>query len=69
MLIKPMDEDVLIVIDVQHDFLPGGALPAPDGDGVVEPLVRLAGEVDVVVATRDFHPPDHCSFQRSPFCR
>ncbi len=53
----------LLIVDVQHDFLPGGALPAPDGDGVVEPLVRLAGEVDVVVATRDFHPPDHCSFQ------
>ena len=54
--------EALIVVDVQNDFCPGGALPVERGDEVVEPLNRLAREVDVVVATRDWHPPDHHSF-------
>jgi nicotinamidase/pyrazinamidase len=53
----------LLIVDVQHDFLPGGALGVPRGDEVVAPLVELAGEVDVVVASRDWHPPEHCSFR------
>jgi nicotinamidase/pyrazinamidase len=52
----------LIVVDVQNDFCPGGALAVPDGDAVVEPINRLAAESDFVVATRDWHPPDHGSF-------
>jgi nicotinamidase/pyrazinamidase len=52
----------LIVVDVQNDFCPGGALGVPDGDGVVEPVNRLASEAPFVVATRDWHPPDHGSF-------
>lgn len=52
----------LLIVDVQADFLPGGALGVPDGDAVVEPLTRLAAAADVVVATRDLHPPDHVSF-------
>jgi nicotinamidase-related amidase len=52
----------LICVDVQHDFLPGGALAVPAGDEVVEPLVELAPTVDVVVASADYHPHDHMSF-------
>jgi nicotinamidase/pyrazinamidase len=52
----------LIVIDVQNDFCPGGALAVSDGDAVVEPINRLASESSFVVATRDWHPPDHGSF-------
>ena len=55
----------LLIIDVQNDFLPGGALAVPDGDQVIEPINALAADprFDVVVATRDWHPPDHSSFQ------
>ncbi|MDQ6915631.1 MAG: isochorismatase family protein [Actinomycetota bacterium] len=55
--------EALIVVDVQNDFCPGGALAVAEGDRVIEPLHRLADEADVVVATRDWHPPDHHSFQ------
>ncbi len=54
--------DGLIVVDVQNDFCPGGALPVPDGDAVVEPVNRLMQESGFTVATRDWHPPDHASF-------
>ena len=57
-----MPETALIAVDVQHDFLPGGALAVPGGDAVVEPLVRAAKAAGMVVKTRDAHPPDHCSF-------
>jgi nicotinamidase/pyrazinamidase len=53
----------LIVVDVQNDFCPGGALAVPDGDAVVEPINRLIERYPVVVATRDWHPPDHHSFR------
>jgi len=53
----------LIVVDVQNDFCPGGALPVPDGDAVIEPINRLAEMIPFVVATRDWHPPDHHSFR------
>ena len=55
--------DALIVVDVQQDFCPGGALPVPDGDGVVPVVNRALAVADwLTVATRDWHPPDHCSF-------
>ncbi len=53
---------VLIIVDVQRDFLPGGPLGVPRGDEVVPVLSQLANEVDAVVATRDWHPRDHVSF-------
>jgi nicotinamidase/pyrazinamidase len=53
----------LIVVDVQNDFCAGGALAVADGDAVVEEVNRLAGEYPFVVATRDWHPPDHDSFR------
>jgi nicotinamidase/pyrazinamidase len=59
--------DALIVVDVQNDFLPGGALAVPGGDEVVpvlnEYLKRFAVKNLPVFATRDWHPPNHCSFQ------
>jgi len=55
--------DALIVVDVQQDFCPGGALPVPDGDAVVPAVNRALAATDwLTVATRDWHPPDHCSF-------
>jgi len=59
--------DALIVVDVQNDFCPGGALAVPDGDQVVPVLNRWIERAEsigaVVVHSRDWHPPDHCSFQ------
>lgn len=52
----------LIAVDVQGDFLPGGALAVPDGFAVVQPLVDAAAHADLVVATRDWHTADHVSF-------
>jgi hypothetical protein len=52
----------LIVVDVQNDFCPGGALAVPEGDAVVEPINVMAREAPFVVATRDWHPVDHGSF-------
>lgn len=55
--------DVLIVVDVQNDFCPGGALPVPDGDKVISPINRLLGYPWLTVATKDWHPHNHCSFK------
>lgn len=60
------NSDALIVVDVQGDFLPGGSLAVPEGDEVVPLLngcLRRFGAAKLpVYATRDWHPPDHCSF-------
>jgi nicotinamidase/pyrazinamidase len=53
----------LLIIDFQNDFTSGGALEVPHGDEIAEPVKRLAERFDLVVATRDWHPPDHASFQ------
>jgi nicotinamidase/pyrazinamidase len=56
--------DALILVDVQNDFCPGGALPVTDGDRVVGPLNAAMRAAEwLTVATRDWHPPDHCSFK------
>lgn len=52
----------LIIVDIQNDFLPGGALAVPRGDEIVAVINRLAAEYPLVVATQDFHPADHKSF-------
>lgn len=58
--------DALIVVDVQRDFCPGGALAVPHGDEVVPPLNKwLQVKKLFKVATRDWHPADHCSFRRA----
>lgn len=58
------DATALIIVDVQRDFLPGGALAVPDGDEVIAPLVEAADRADLVIATRDWHPEDHESFTK-----
>lgn len=56
--------DALIVVDVQNDFLPGGALAVPNGDEVVPVLNQWLSIPGVLkIASRDWHPPDHCSFK------
>lgn len=52
----------LIVIDVQSDFCPGGALAVPAGDEVVAPINAMMSGYDAVILTQDWHPPDHSSF-------
>jgi nicotinamidase/pyrazinamidase len=65
--IKPADGDALIVVDVQNDFLPGGALAVPDGDAVIAPLNHVLDIFHTrglpIFASRDWHPPNHCSFR------
>lgn len=55
--------DALLVVDLQNDFCAGGALAVPGGDEVVPVVAALAARADLVVATRDWHPPDHGSFR------
>ncbi len=55
-------ERALIVVDVQHDFMPDGALPAAGGYDVVPVANKLMPHFDLVVATQDWHPADHGSF-------
>lgn len=52
----------LIVIDMQADFCPGGALAVADGDGIVSPINALMADHDAVVLTQDWHPANHASF-------
>jgi nicotinamidase/pyrazinamidase len=56
------NDDLLLIIDVQNDFCPGGALAVADGDAVVPVINRLAERFDHVVLTQDWHPPHHSSF-------
>lgn len=62
---KVGERDVLLVVDVQNDFCPGGALAVPDGDAVVPVINRLAGQFAHVVLTQDWHPAGHQSFASS----
>jgi len=59
---RPGERDVLIVIDPQVDFCPGGALAVPGGDEVMAPINTLAERFESVVITQDWHPPGHASF-------
>lgn len=67
MKIRLTKRDALIVVDMQRDFMPGGALPVPEGDKIVPRLnqyIRLFFEKGLpVFFTRDWHPPDHISFK------
>ncbi len=64
---KITDNDALIIVDVQYDFLHGGSMAVPDGEAVIAPLNRI---IDIlqsrgfpIYAVRDWHPANHCSFQ------
>jgi nicotinamidase/pyrazinamidase len=66
------DREVLVVVDVQNDFCPGGALAIPEGDAIIPAVNRLAGDFAHVILTQDWHPPGHLSFAsahpgRQPF--
>lgn len=70
-MMKPV-EDVFLVVDVQYDFMPGGALAVARGDEVVPVINRLAPAFSHVVLTQDWHPRSHASFAanhagRKPF--
>lgn len=54
--------DALLVVDVQNDFLPGGALAVPDGAAILPTVNALMAQFDCVIATQDWHPPGHESF-------
>lgn len=75
---KRQHSDALIIVDLQPDFMPGGALAVPDGDAVVAPIAALLARTSrgknpfhTIVATQDWHPPGHISFAsqygRPPF--
>jgi nicotinamidase/pyrazinamidase len=53
---------VLIIVDIQNDFLPGGALAVKNGDQIIPLVNRLQEKFELVVATQDWHPKDHGSF-------
>jgi len=67
--LRPSAGDALIVVDVQNDFLPGGALGVPDGDRIIAPLnevIRIFSRGALpLFFTRDWHPRDHCSFSEN----
>ena len=54
--------NALILVDLQNDFTPSGALPVPEGDSIVLLINQLQQKFDLVVATQDWHPADHQSF-------
>jgi nicotinamidase/pyrazinamidase len=54
--------DALLVVDIQNDFLPGGALSVPDGDQVIPVVNLLVDRFELVLATQDWHPANHGSF-------
>lgn len=60
------DHYALLAVDVQYDFLPGGALGVLDGDQVLHPLALLARGADLIVTSRDWHPDNHFSFSDDP---
>ena len=62
---RPGPHDVLLVVDVQNGFVPGGNLPVKDGDQVVPVVNRLARAFEHVVLTQDWHTPGHISFASS----
>lgn len=59
--------EALIIIDMQRDFMPGGALPVPEGDKIIPTIEELIKKFEqrgaLIVATRDWHPPNHISFK------
>lgn len=67
-----MNPRTLLLIDIQNDFLPGGALAVKGGDEILRPVNSILPNYDLIIATQDWHPPDHGSFAanhpgRSPY--
>ena len=67
--IKLKKGDALIIVDVQNDFMPGGALPVPEADQIIPILnkyIELFHNASLmIIASRDWHPPNHCSFKEN----
>ncbi|MGQ9543793.1 MAG: bifunctional nicotinamidase/pyrazinamidase [Candidatus Bathyarchaeia archaeon] len=67
--VEVMEDDALIIVDMQNDFMPSGALPVNGGDEIVGSINSLAGEFNshgkIIVMTQDWHPPRHLSFASS----
>jgi nicotinamidase/pyrazinamidase len=63
--IKPGPQDVLLVVDVQNCFVPGGSLPVNEGDKIIPIINRIAPAFEHVVLTQDWHTPGHVSFASS----
>ncbi|MCS7017369.1 MAG: isochorismatase family protein [Gemmatales bacterium] len=65
--VEPAQGDALVLVDVQCDFLPGGSLAVPKGDEIIPVLNRYLAAFSrrglPIFATRDWHPPSHCSFK------
>lgn len=63
------EDDALLIVDAQRDFLPGGSLAVPDGDAIIAPLNAYIAAFDArglpIFLTRDWHPPNHCSFKEA----
>src|SRR5258708_20453772 len=64
MVIEPRT-DALLVVDLQRDFMPGGALAVAEGDRIGSPIGEVARRFSTVVATQDWHPAGHVSFASS----
>ena len=62
---SPDQQDALLIIDVQNDFCPGGALEVPQGDQVVPVINQISQKFKTIVLTRDWHPDKHASFASS----
>ena len=58
-------EDVLIIVDVQNDFCPGGSLPVKNGDKIIDVINKIQTNFQYIVLTQDWHPEDHSSFSTS----
>jgi nicotinamidase/pyrazinamidase len=65
MQMRPREDDLLLIVDVQNDFCPGGALAVADGDAVVPVINRLAERFAHIALTQDWHPSGHSSFATS----
>jgi nicotinamidase/pyrazinamidase len=57
--------NALIIIDIQYDFMPGGALAVKEGDQLAEPILSIRDNFDLIVFTQDWHPANHCSFKEN----
>ena len=57
-------KNALVIVDVQRDFLPGGALAVPNGDKVIPVINELTTKFNNIIATKDWHPEDHVSFKQ-----
>ncbi len=61
-----MSKKCLLIVDLQNDFCPGGALAVKDGDKIVEPINRIMDKFDIVIASKDMHPEQTVHFEKWP---